>query len=248
MRRTAIVTGAAGALGTASAKALLEMGHHVVLTDQLDSVHEVAKKFGDFDVTALTADLSNDDAIRNLVATVIDARGGVDILVNNAGLHPKKAGHKYQLDEISLSQWQDVLFVNMSAPFLLYQAVLPHMKDQRWGRIVNISSRSGRTGSPFAGGHYSASKAGLIGLTRTMAMEAAPFGITANVVAPGPIASGMGGSAPNAEFLAAALASIPMGREGEPADVASAVAYFASDAANFVTGAIIDVTGGCFLP
>ena len=246
-RKNALVTGAAGAIGAAIAKLLLERDCFVILADRNEAVRDIALSLGSAkEVAAVTVDLSVGQQIAAFATDIATTFGGIDVLINNAGIHPKNNGRKFLLEELSLAQWQEVLFVNLTAPFLLYQSAFPHMRAKGWGRVVNVTSRGGRTISPLAAGHYSASKAGLIGLTRVMALESATFGITANCVAPGPIATGM--SAPNAEAVAIARASIPIGRQGEPEDVASAIDYLVSDRAGFVTGAIIDVGGGSFMP
>jgi 3-oxoacyl-[acyl-carrier protein] reductase len=246
-RRTAIVTGAAGAIGAASARMLASHGYFVVLVDRDPTVMDLAHSLGSRDdAIGLQIDLAVEQQIAGLADKVNERFGGIDVLVNNAGIHPKNNGRKFFLEEISLAQWQEVMFVNLTVPLLLYQHALPHMKKTGWGRVVNVASRAGRTASPLAAGHYSASKAGLIGLTRVMALESAAFGITANCVAPGPIATGM--SKPNAESQAIARASIPMGRQGKPEDVASAIEYLVSEAAGFITGTIIDIAGGSYMP
>lgn len=245
--RVAIVTGAAGAIGSESAKGLLELGYRVVLTDRSEAVADVAKSLdATGQVTSLICDLLSEPEIRKFGATVADTFGRIDVLVNNAGIHPKNEGQKYRIEEITLQQWQNVLFVNLTAPFLLYQIALPHMKRAKWGRVINIGSRAGRTISPLAAAHYSSSKAGIIGLTRVMAHEGASFGITANCVAPGPVATAI--STPLADVRAAAVATIPVGRYGVAEEVASAVKYLASEASSFITGAIVDVNGGSFMP
>jgi 3-oxoacyl-[acyl-carrier protein] reductase len=121
------------------------------------------------------------------------------------------------------------------------------MRQRKWGRIINIASAGGRTTSPVVSAHYSASKAGLIGFTRTLATEAGPHGITANCVSPGPIQTAMSGAS-SPDVIAAFTATIPMRRYGEPSEIANAVAFLASDEASFITGAILDVTGGRFMP
>jgi 3-oxoacyl-[acyl-carrier protein] reductase len=242
--RVALVTGAASGIGLAIATDFARQGHRTILLDRSPEVAAVAQRLG---AESLVADVAEEAQVREAMQTLRRTHGRCDVLVNNAGVHPKRAGGKFSIEQIEMEQWQQVIAINLTAAFLFTQLALPMMRAGRWGRIVNISSRGGRTASPVASAHYSATKAGLIGFTRTLALEAAPDNITANCIAPGPVKSAMtAGSSP--EVIAAFTRNIPLGRYGEPEEVASAVSYLASDAASFITGAVFDVNGGTYMP
>ncbi|MGI4812304.1 MAG: SDR family oxidoreductase [Janthinobacterium lividum] len=248
--RLVLVTGAASGIGLAIAKRFIAAGHKTLMVDRSPEVINIAKKTAEAAhgrAEGLVADLSVEAEIEKLMQTVQSRHGNVAILVNNAGIHPKKDGGKFMIEEMDPKQWNDVIAINLTAPFLLSRAVLPMMRAASWGRIINISSRGGRTASPVASAHYSATKAGLIGFTRTLALEGAPANITANCVTPGPVSTAMTAlSSP--EVIAAFAKSVPLGRYGDPDEVAAVVSFLASDDASFMTGAIVDVNGGTFMP
>ena len=246
VERVALVTGAASGIGLATARQFLDGGHRVVMIDRSQDINHIARELGD-NATALVADVGRADDVHAAMDEVRARFGRCDILVNNAGIHPKKDGGKWKIEEIPLAQWNDVLAINLTASFLFCQLALPMMRAQGWGRIVNISSRGGRTVSPVASAHYAATKAGMIGFTRILALEGAPDRVTANCVAPGPIETAMTAGS-SAEVRAAFAKAVPLGRYGEPQDIASTVAFLASDAAAFITGAVFDVNGGTYMP
>lgn len=246
--RVALVSGAARGIGAAIAERLATDGMHVILADILDSGEQKASELRAKGLSCSYAwiDIGDLASVEPFIQAQIQEHGRIDVAVNNAGISPKHEGKRLPIDETSLEEWQKVIDINLTACFLVTKAVLPGMKARRWGRIVNMGSQAGRTRSQVAGSHYSASKAGLMGFTRTLAGEVGPFGITANSIAPGRIDTPMAseaGSAVNERYLSA----IPVGRIGTPDDVGAAVSYLASDEAGFVTGVCLDLNGGHFM-
>ncbi|MEX0923695.1 MAG: SDR family NAD(P)-dependent oxidoreductase [Rhodovibrionaceae bacterium] len=242
-RRTAIVTGAARGIGFEVAKALATEGMQLVLLDCLSEVRSAAEELG---AEGFVLDVASESEVGRTVAEIAERRGSIDILVNNAGITVKRDGLRVPTEECSLGDWNKVLSVNLTGPFLMCRACIPHMKRRGWGRIVNLASQAGRTGSQFSGSGYAASKAGLIGFSRILAGELGELGITVNCVAPGRIRTPMnalGGEAINTTFAKA----VPLRRVGSPEEVASAVAFLASDGGGYITGAVIDVNGGAFM-
>ena len=235
--KTALVTGATGGIGGAIARILHAQGAIVGISGRNeDKLKALADELGDR-VHILAADLSSDDAITDLVSRADQAMGQIDILVNNAGL--TRDGLSMRM---SSEDWQNVLDVNLSAPFKLAQAVQRGMMKRKHGRIINIASVVGVTGNPGQC-NYVASKAGMIGWSKSMAAELASRGITVNCIAPGFIATAMTEVLTD-EQKNAINANIPAKKMGSSEDIAGAAAYLASEEAAYVTGQTIHVNGG----
>ncbi len=235
--KTALITGATGGIGAEIAKSLHAQGAIIGISGRNEEkLNTLATELGER-VHILPADLSNSDAIKDLVKRADDAMGHIDILVNNAGLTRDGLSMRMSDDD-----WQDVLNVNLTAPFKLAQAVQRGMMKRRYGRIINISSIVGVTGNPGQC-NYVASKAGMIGWSKSMAAEIASRGITVNCIAPGFIATAMTDALTD-DQKAAINATIPAKKMGASADIAAAATYLASTEAGYVTGQTIHVNGG----
>jgi len=235
--KTALVTGASGAIGGAIARALHGQGAAVVLSDmRREGMEVLAAELGERTYVCM-ADLRDPAAPDALVAAAEAAAGPLTILVNNAGITRDMLALRMKDED-----WQLVLDVDLTAPFRLTRAALKGMVRRRAGRIVSIASIVGATGNPGQA-NYAAAKAGLAGMTKAVAQEVASRGITANLVAPGFVATPMTETLTDAQ-KAKLSENIPLGRLGQPADVAAAVAYLASDEAAWVTGATLHVNGG----
>lgn len=235
--RTALVTGASGGIGGAIARSLYAAGAQVVLSGtRIEALEALRGELGER-AHCVPANLSEADAAKTLVAQAEEACGQVDILVNNAGLTRDQLAMR-----MSDEDWQTVIDVNLTAGFRLSRAVLRGMMKRRWGRIVAITSVVGATGNPGQA-NYAASKAGMVGMTKALAAEVASRGITVNCLAPGFIATPMT-DALNDEQRAAILSRVPVGRLGDPADIAAGVLYLASEEASYVTGHTLHINGG----
>lgn len=239
--KTALVTGASGGIGSAIAKTLHAQGAKVVLSGTREGViRELAEELGDraFYAAANLSDPSEADA---LIAKAEETAGApLDILVNNAGLTRDMLALRMKDED-----WEQVLNVDLAAPFRLCRATLKGMLRRRSGRIVNIASIIGTTGNAGQA-NYAAAKAGMVGMSKSLAQEAGSRGVTVNVVAPGFIVTPMTDVLPDAQ-KEKLLSSIPLARLGQPEDIASAVLYLASDEARWVTGATLHVNGGMLM-
>lgn len=238
--RVAIVTGAGQGIGREVSLQLAQAGAKVVLIDVSDKVFDVLREIRGFggDGLAIKCDVSRWEDVRAAVNQVLDKFGRIDILVNNAGIYPFKP-----FTEMGEQDWDKVLDVNLKGVFNFTRAVLPRMIEQRRGKIINISSIAGSVvGFPNLV-HYSASKAGIIGFTRALALETAQYGITVNAISPGPIETpGIG--VLSKEAYEQVRRAIPLGRFGKPEEVAYLVLFLASDKSDFITGQNIVIDGG----
>ena len=240
--QVAIVTGAAQGMGAAIAGRLAAEGAKVVVSDinlqKGAAVAEGINAAANSSALAMKTDVTKEDEVAEMVETTIEHYGTVTILVNNAGiLYPTR------IDNVTKAEWDEVLDVNLNGSFLCSKAVLPIMKANKFGRIVNMSSSAGRSVSTLGGVHYTAAKAGVLGLTRGMAKEVAPFGITVNAICPGLIDTEMARENCSPEQLRAYEESFPIPRLGTPDEVAQLIVFLATDAA-YITGASIDINGG----
>ena len=231
--RVALVTGGSRGIGRAIATRLAEEGCHVAVNyhSSPESAREVVGTITGMGrrAVAVGADVASEDQVERMVADAEAALGPVDILVNNAGIHKH---HKSW--EMSVEDWDRIIGVNLTGAYLTSRLLGPKMAERGWGRIVNISSVVADIGSDHEA-HYTASKAGTHGLTKSLALELSPRGVTVNAVAPGWIRTDMTADVTEEEW-AEALAEIPLGRIGEPHEIASVVAYLASPESGYVTG------------
>ena len=235
--KAALVTGASGGIGGAVAKALAARGAKVALSGtRVAPLEALAGEIGEGAV-ALPCDLSDPEAVEALPRRAAEALGGVDILVNNAGITRDQLFMR-----MSDEDWAAVIAVNLTSVMKLSRGVLRGMMKARWGRIVNVSSVVGVTGNPGQA-NYAASKAGVIGMSKSLAQEVASRGVTVNCVAPGFIATAMT-DALNEEQRGRILGGIPAGRMGSAEEIAAAVVYLASAEAGYVTGQTLHVNGG----
>jgi 3-oxoacyl-[acyl-carrier protein] reductase len=244
---TALVTGAARGVGQAIAARLVRDGYRVALCDLVPGAAAAAAKSLGEAAQGFEADVSDEASVAALFAELSAWCGGrLYGVVNNAGIAPATPPG---VEEMPLEHWARVLAVNLTGPFLICRAAIPLLRANGSGRIVNIASRAARTHSPTVGGAYAASKAGLVGFSRSLAGEVGPTGITVNVIAPARIATPMTrGTADTGIRDQRTIAATPLRRVGQPEDIAGSVAFLLSNDAAFMSGAILDVTGGSFMP
>ena len=241
--RTAFISGASRGIGRACALSLAKAGHRVVLAARsrtnLQPVADEVKALG-HEAYIVEMDLTSQDSIKAAFAQAAQDFGRIDILVNNAAVTKDGLAMRMKKED-----WDIVIQTNLTGAFLAIQQVLPGMMRTRWGRIVNIASVVGEAGNPGQS-NYVASKAGLIGLTKSIAQEMASRNLTCNAVAPGFIATDMTAVLPD-QVKEAMLARIPLKRFGAPEDVAFAVKFLASEEAGYITGHVLDVNGGMYM-
>lgn len=236
--RVAIVTGAARGIGLAIARRLYQDGNRVVLADvDLEAARESALEFGE-DGYAVQVDVTDPESTHAMATQTISQYQRIDILVNNAGI----AGPAMPVVDYPVEEWKKVLAINLDGVFYCVQAVLPAMLERGYGRIVNIASISGKEGNPRMSA-YSTSKAGVIGLTKVLGKELATSGILVNCVTPAVIETDILKQLTQ-EAVDYMVSKIPMGRTGQPAEVAAMVSWLASDDCSFSTGAVFDISGG----
>jgi 3-oxoacyl-[acyl-carrier protein] reductase len=242
-KRNAFVTGASRGIGRACALTLARAGARVALgARQRDRLEQVAAEIraAGSEACVVEIDMVSSDSIRAAFAYLAREFGRIDILVNNAGVTRDGLAMRMKKED-----WELVLQTNLSGAFFAIQQVLPGMMRERWGRIINVSSVVGLCGNPGQA-NYVASKAGLIGLTKSLAQEMASRSVTVNAVAPGFIETDMT-EVLGAEVRERLLGSIPMKRLGSPEDVAAAVRFLASEEAGYITGHVINVNGGMYM-
>ena len=239
--RSALVTGGAAGIGRACGQILSEAGARVAVVDiNLCGAQETVS--GLEDGLAFCCDLGDPGDVGRMHEQVIAQMGGVDILINNAGIVSYKNG----VGAVSVEEWDKVLDVNLRGTFLVCREFMEDMKKRKGGKIINFSSLAARVGAIDVGIHYAASKAGLIGLSKTLAKEGGPFGINVNAVAPGIIAT-----EPVERQIAGReddyISNIPLRRLGKPKDVAKAVLFLASSLSDYITGIVLDINGGMYM-
>jgi 3-oxoacyl-[acyl-carrier protein] reductase len=241
--RVAFVTGASRGIGRAIALTLCRSGFDIVVASrEIEKNEEVAEEIRACSGEAITInlDVTSADSIKEAVSKTLADKTRIDVLVNNAGI--TRDGLAMRMKQ---ADWDLVLKINLTGAFLCSQAVLPTMMKNRWGRIINIASVVGQAGSAGQA-NYAASKAGLIGVTKTLAQEMASRNITVNAIAPGYIDTDMTKVLPE-DVRAKILASVPLGRMGKSEDIAAAVKFLASEDAGYITGQVIAVNGGMYM-
>lgn len=244
--RVAIITGAGASdgIGAAVARHLVAEGARVVLGATSQRIHDRAAELGDA-AMGVIADLTVDGSAESLVDAAVQRWGRLDIVVNNAGMTSVSSGWDADDDVagLSLQQWEAAIARNLTTAFLMCRAAVPVMTEAGYGRIVSVGSTTGTVNAMPGQSTYTAAKAGLVGLSRALALEVVGDGVTVNVVAPGYVATGS-----QLPFEAAAAAAGPIGRSGTPDEIAACVLFLAHESASFVTGAVLVADGGHGLP
>ncbi|HOA76883.1 MAG TPA: 3-oxoacyl-ACP reductase family protein [Thermosynergistes sp.] len=242
--KVTIVTGAAGGFGSEIGRIFAHEGASLVLADinynAAESLANELKAQGTKAV-AVSVDVGDEKQVYAMVNRAMSEFGQVDILINNAGM-----GRGARIQDITLDDWNQLLRLNLTGTFLCCKAVIDHMIARGYGKIVNMASICGQTARPV-GVDYSASKSGIIGITRTLALQVAPYGINVNAVAPGPVATQIFERNWPKETVDKLKSTIPFKREGTPRDIANAALFLSSDEAGWITGEVIAVNGGAFI-
>lgn len=237
--RTALVTGASRGLGRAVAARLIERGASVAVNVRDRARAEATVRELGGSSVPMPGDLEEDGVAASLVEKTVAEFGRLDILINNAALP-----FTTRFEQITPDEWRRAVEINLTVPFLMTQAAVPTMKAQQYGRIVNISSTAGRMVSTLGGAHYTATKTGLLGLTRAAAKELGVFGITVNAVTPGMIDTELTRESASDELLERIAKGYPIPRLGTALEVADVICFAASEAAGYITGATFDINGG----
>jgi NAD(P)-dependent dehydrogenase (short-subunit alcohol dehydrogenase family) len=237
--RVAIITGAWRGLGRAAAACLHERGASVAVNVRdRERAETLAKEIGER-AFAVAGDIAAEGVPDEIAGCTLERFGRIDILINNAAL-PLST----RFPDLNAEEWRKAIEVNLTAPFLMTKAVLPAMRAQRYGRIINVSSSGGRMVSTLGGAHYTASKAGLLGLTRAAAKELGKFGITVNAICPGMIDTELTREHASTDLLERLAANYPVPRLGTALEVADLICFAASESAGYITGASLDINGG----
>lgn len=237
--RHAVVTGGAAGIGLAIAHRLAEGGATVSLWDRdPDTLEQARTSFGAVQPHVVTVDVTNPDAVAGARDSTLRAAAAIDILITSAGI----TGPNTTLWEYPIADWDQVINVNLRGPFLCCRAVVPHMRERGYGRIVNIASIAGKEGNPNASA-YSASKAGVIAMTKSLGKELAQSGISVNCITPAAVRTGIFAQMTQ-QHIDYMLSKIPMNRFGDPEEIAALVAWLSSEDCSFTTAAVFDISGG----
>jgi len=240
--KNVLITGAGQGMGLACAQKFLESGANVIINDinskLLDQVNRKLKEFDGSFIT-IAKDITSKLEVESMVQDTIDMYGQLNILVNCAGVVKTT-----QVIDIPENEWDFIMSVNLKGTFLCSQAVLHHMRESKWGRIINFSSTAGKNISTIGGAHYTASKAAILGFTRHLAKEEASYGITVNSICPGLINTEMVSKTISKKKIDYYKKSFPINRLGEPDEVAELVMYLSSNKSSYITGASFDINGG----
>ena len=240
--RVVMITGAARGLGRATAERFLSRGAHVAVNVRTQGrANTLAQELGSNSHPA-PGDVRDLEVVRAVVSGIVERFGCLDVLVNNAAI---ASGTRFE--QLTEEEWRATLDTNLTAAFFCIQSVVPVMKRQGYGRIINVSSLAGRSVSTLGGAHYTASKAGMLGLTRAAAKELGVYGITVNAVCPGLFDTELTHANATQERLEAVSQNFPITRLGKPEEVADLICFLASESAGYITGASFDINGGSLM-
>jgi len=244
--KVAIVTGGASGIGAATVKSLLSKGAKVVAADtNAEALKAMEEELRDFKESfqPLAVNVASEANVNRMTENTVSRFGGIDMLVNNAGISPKHKGKKLNLWEMDVSEWDQVMAVNIRGVFLCCHSAVPRMIERGGGAIVNLSSLAAKVGSVITGCHYVISKAGVVGLTKILAREVAGYNIRVNAVAPGRIDTPMIRDVPP-EVNERYKETIPLKRLGSAEDVSDGIVFLLSEKASYITGQVLDINGG----